>query len=99
MRAMPVLDPVRLAVDDPDRLVIDPERVGADLCHDRLNALTDRGGPCHDLDPSGRVDAHANAVGRAEAALLDEDRETEADELSGCLAPVHGSSQIVPTDV
>ena len=57
------------------RVVIDAERIGANLRHHRLDALPDRGGAGHDLDRAGRIDRDLHAVERPEPALLDEDRQ------------------------
>ena len=98
VRADAVLDAVGLAEHDPHPAVIDPERLGADLRHHRVDALPDRRAAGHQLDRAGRIDADPGAVERAEPALLDEHRDAGADQLAGVAAAAQLLLQRVPAD-
>ena len=92
-------DAVGLAVDDAALAVIDAERVGGDLRHHRLKTLADRGAAGDDLDQARGVDGNVDAVGRAEAAFLDEHGDADADQLALGFAPLDCRVQLVPADL
>src|SRR5262249_11478327 len=71
-----------LSMDDPNRIERRRNRVGANLCDYRFDALTDRGGAGHHLDAAIGVDPDANAVERSETALLDKVAHPEPDQLA-----------------
>ena len=73
-------------MDDADTAIIGAERLGADLRHDGLEALADRGAAGDDFDMAGRIDEDLGAVRRAEPAFLEKHRKPGADQLAR-LAP------------
>src|SRR5438067_13675521 len=97
MRADAVGYAIGLAVDDPHAAVIDPERVGADLRHGRREALPDIRAAGHQFHRPGRVNAAARAVGAAEPALIDKDREPGADQSAGIAPAAPGVLQSPPS--
>src|SRR6516162_11347628 len=98
MRADPVLDPVGMPVHDPHPAIIDAQRIGSDLRHHGLKALSDRRAAGHDFDSTLMVDRDRDPIGRTETALLDKDRETGANRFAGPPALPQSSLQRVPSD-
>ena len=86
VRADAERDAVGLAVNDAAILVVDAECIGGDLRHHRLKTLADRGAAGDHLDHARSVDGNIHAVGRTEAAFLDEHRNADADQLARGLA-------------
>ena len=83
MRSDAVGDAVGLAVGDAHAAVVDPQHLGANLCHHGLEALAERGAAGDELDRAGGVDLDPHAIRRAEPALLDEHRKSGADRFAG----------------
>ena len=80
--------------------IVGAEHLGRDLRHHRLEALPDRRAAGDDLDRAGGVDLDAHAVGRAEARLLDEHGEADADHLAVARgARASSALSSVPVDV
>ena len=83
MRADAILDAVGLSVDDAHPVVIDPQRVGADLRHRGDESLPNIGAAGHQFDAAARIDADPRAIERAEPTLVDKDPDPGADQLAG----------------
>ena len=73
---------VGLAVYDINCLVIDAERIGADLRHRGFDALTDGSDAGDELDIAIRLYFDADGVGGPKSALLDEHRNAGADQFA-----------------
>ena len=87
-----------MPVHDPHPAIIDAQSVGADLRHDRLKALPERGSAGDDLDDACLVDRNPDRIARAETALLDKNGDAGADRLAGGPALAQPCLQRLPLD-
>ena len=98
MRADAVVDQVGLAVDHAHALVVDAERLGANLRHRRLEALPQRRAAGDQFHRAVGIDLDLGVVARAAAALLHEDRDAGADQFARGAAAFHVGLQLVPAE-
>ena len=83
-------------MDDPNVVETGAEPVGADLRHDRLDPLTDRGGAGDHLDRTVAAERDAHIVERAEPAFLNKEAKPQANHLACLPAPGYIGAQRLP---
>src|SRR5437868_10119697 len=82
MRADAVGDPGRLSVHHRDLRVVDAQALGADLRHNRLEALAKRCAAGDELYPAVLIEFDADGILRPQSGLLDKKPETDTDRLA-----------------
>ena len=93
-----VLDPVGPPMNDTHLPVIHTEHVRANLCHDGLEALTDRSAAGHDLDLSAGMHMDSHPIGRPKPALLDIHGDAETDIFTRRTATADVALNLVPLE-
>src|ERR1700683_732826 len=96
MRPDAVLDQVGLAMNDAHAAIVDAEGLGADLRHDGLETLAERGAAGDQLHRAGAVDRDLGIVGRAAPAFLQEDGDARAYRLAGGTPALEILLQLLP---
>ena len=92
----PERNAVGAAVHDPHGSVVHAERIGANLCHHRLDALAERSRAGHHFHHARAIDRHPHAVERPEPALLHEKRKARANALADATPALEFILQIAP---
>src|SRR5258705_5918421 len=99
MRAETMIDAVGAAMDHAHALIIDAERIGANLRDHGLYPLPDRRRPGDYFDASRDIDCDSDAAYRTAPAMLEEHHGTHSDRFTRRLAAFEIRLELMPPDL